>query len=159
MTTPTKLPRWDLREPQVRRFEPYIAKACLVARFEVNAKEVLNLKAHSFASRFRDAKRAFKTNLYASSMIPAGTNLDLIRVEELNDAVVEIRNLAKAEVESPTLSASNEVQVVEAIKALKKDAELLVAYTTEQQGEWLVNLERRFDIVVDPIRDGVMRVR
>lgn len=85
-------PRYDLREPAFRRYEPYIAKA-LLGSYILNPMAELGLTPTTFVARFRDAILAKKRFGYRSFSVNCEPEeLDAIRATESVDGNVIIKN-------------------------------------------------------------------
>src|SRR5690349_1249842 len=94
-----RMPRFDLREPAFRRYEPFMAEAAvkgqvIVHPYEFPASKTRQMKkANTFICRFYDAKTAYKRYHYVSRTIPKDFSVENLKCTELRDGSVLIENL------------------------------------------------------------------
>lgn len=91
------LPRWELREPQCRRFESIIASAAKFGSITVDPGQSRNLpgarkgmNSRTFCCRLKDAILGFRKYNYPSSEIPSSFDLRDLVVSELKSGKVQV---------------------------------------------------------------------
>lgn len=92
-------PRFDLREPAFRKYEPYILRAIEYGTFTIDPANCFidkhgnpkNIKPKTFCVRFTDALLGWRRYKYTST-IPKNYPLNLISALELNNGKVKIIN-------------------------------------------------------------------
>lgn len=88
------MPRYDLREPAFRRYEPYIAKA-LQGSYLLNPMAELGVSPATFIARFRDAILAKQRFGYKSISVSCDAlELNVIRAYQTPDGNVTVENVA-----------------------------------------------------------------
>jgi len=148
------LPRFELREPQCRRFEKLIGHAIknpsLVLNME-NIAEVIGgsgMNSRTFKLRFEDALLGFRRYKYPSELIPRGYDLKVIKVQELAGGKVLVSNMVAATVqqmEKETVPHSNNkgklIQfLLDFDYATKDGSKVGIAYDLDTQREEISKL-------------------
>lgn len=112
-----ELPRYDLREPQCRRFESIIGEAVKQGRVVLLASDMVRLlnarkgmNAHTLECRLRDAIRGFSVYQYPTPNFNPATDLSTLKVRELQGQRVEIYRVDRTmQVGGVTVAATQRV--------------------------------------------------
>jgi hypothetical protein len=137
------LPRKELRIDQFRRFELLIAEAQLKT-FPYNPQE-MGLNSTTFVARFKDAIRGFCRYKYPSKVVLRDFDWSLIKVDELTNGLVIIKNI-RFDLEQSIKGPSDE-QVREMLKGATFEE---VKPTEPTHGDALERSEKILDKMFGP---------
>ena len=142
-----QLPRPDLREHAFRKYEHLISKACF-GSFNFDPTDINNIlrpmTAHTFACRFRDAILGFRRFGYISRIIPKDYDVNLIKVYELQDGTVFIKNESADALASTTIRASDHKRILEILAGKELTTgkyyglEFFITYTNDAERDWVM---------------------
>lgn len=133
------LPRYDLREPAFRRYEPFIARALVNGRLLVNPIAEFDLKPSTFKARFRDAVRAYRLYKYKSTQIPANVPYDLSVNETANGLILIVNELAELII-SPVISRDVILDTCKQLAARTLPGPVYFDVPDEADRKWLMDL-------------------
>lgn len=121
-----RMPRFDLREPAFRRYEPFMAQAAvkgqiIIQPFEFPASKTRQMKkANTFICRFYDAKTAYNRYHYVSRIIPKDFAVENLKCTELRDGSVLIENLMFTPDAPAPIMSCDHAGLIELAKRIKR---------------------------------------